>query len=725
MIVETAQSNVQIIGEVQKFKTSIDPKNIEYITTLLSSNLYSNPEQSFIREIVSNAWDSHIEAKTTNTPIIIKFSYSDNNWEITIRDFGTGLSPQRFKKIFCNIGSSTKRESNEFIGGFGIGRYSSLACSNTVYITSYYNGIMRLYIMIKDGNTITTNLVVEKITEEKNGIAITIKNITDINPYIDALKYVVFFPNIYIDGPAKTKLINEIKIKWYNNFAVASTIVDNKILLGNVLYPCNYEYLSRENSNFLYSIRRTGITIRFNIGELEITPNRENIIYNKNTINIINNRIQAAKEEIQHIIKQAVPSNYDNFREFWKITHFYIRYDFINNKYYYNNFKYRDRNDFVTKAPNDIMFKGKSFSELSISYINSFFNIILINFIGLYENEKFYRYKIPQAAYDRSSMKAEKLLILKHCNRVTQTIKDWIYNNYKDYTIVSYFDESDLKYYVSSAIIGFKENKETNVLIKFMYDYLISIAKVVDIESDSDFLSYKSKIKYTKSIPTIKNIILYKQEYPRAIKVYCNSIADCIKYLKSFKTGIILTDMSTDNEFYMGLAKVKGFKFIKARKSIVEAINKTKVSCIVDKNRLLSDDPSIIKLHSIQQVFTDVDCPSLYYSKEFLKIVPLLLQEPFKDIMTFNNKYKNSTYAALAYKCKKTDPYTIKICEKLKHYNTLYNKICKMCNINMYESSLNNLIIALIILRTKTFRINYSTYYEIKNNKILKILCKK
>ncbi len=121
MIINTKQSDIQVIGDIQEFKTSIDPKNLEYITTLLSSNLYSAPEKSFIREIVSNAWDSHVEAKTTDIPVIIRFKEDNNTfrWEITIRDFGTGISPQRFQEVYCNIGSSTKRESNEFIGGFG------------------------------------------------------------------------------------------------------------------------------------------------------------------------------------------------------------------------------------------------------------------------------------------------------------------------------------------------------------------------------------------------------------------------------------------------------------------------------------------------------------------------------------------------------------------------------------------------------------------------------
>lgn len=115
MIINAENSQVEVIGDIQEFKTGIDPKNLEFITTLLSSNLYSHPEQSFIREIISNAWDSQVEAGTTDIPVLVKIDFV--NRSVTIRDFGTGLSPERFKTIFCNIGSSTKRDSNDYIGG--------------------------------------------------------------------------------------------------------------------------------------------------------------------------------------------------------------------------------------------------------------------------------------------------------------------------------------------------------------------------------------------------------------------------------------------------------------------------------------------------------------------------------------------------------------------------------------------------------------------------------
>ena len=114
MIINQSESEVQVLGDVQKYKVSIDEKNINHIITILSSNLYSNPMQSFLRETVSNALDSQTEAGVFE-PVII--TLTDQN--LSIRDFGTGISPERFENIYINIGSSTKRESNDYIGSFG------------------------------------------------------------------------------------------------------------------------------------------------------------------------------------------------------------------------------------------------------------------------------------------------------------------------------------------------------------------------------------------------------------------------------------------------------------------------------------------------------------------------------------------------------------------------------------------------------------------------------
>jgi hypothetical protein len=124
-----AQSTTGSVGE---FRLSDDAKGIVF--QMLTDGIYSNPIGSIVREIASNCFDSHAEAGV-NTPVIVKRSYdetSDTHY-ISFIDYGVGMSPDRIENVYGVYLESTKRETNDQIGGFGIGGKTPLAYKRTTF----------------------------------------------------------------------------------------------------------------------------------------------------------------------------------------------------------------------------------------------------------------------------------------------------------------------------------------------------------------------------------------------------------------------------------------------------------------------------------------------------------------------------------------------------------------------------------------------------------------
>lgn len=335
MILEQNKANIETYGDIQQNKVSIDPRNAEHIISILSSNLYSNPEESFLRETISNAVDAHKEAGTKE-PIILLFKKNGSNYDIVIRDFGTGISPERFNQIYKFIGSSTKRESNEYIGSFGIGRFSALAVADVVNITSYYDGTANSYVMAKNGGGIDIDLIASTKTDEKNGVEIKIqtRNIAD---YSSAIRSLAYISNLYIriegfpegscnyDDNSFCSLIDQFnnrKVFAKKHFKCNSFVSRREaaIILGNIVYPIDlskimplskYNIGSFELKNILRNIQ-----IPFEIGSLDVTPNREALLYSPRTIQTLKSGIEEAIDEIVYEYEEFLKNN-DNILDYY------------------------------------------------------------------------------------------------------------------------------------------------------------------------------------------------------------------------------------------------------------------------------------------------------------------------------------------------------------------------------------------------------------------------
>lgn len=724
MIIDTSQGDVEVVGDIKEFKTSIDPKNLEFITTLLSSNLYSDPEQSFIREIVSNAWDSHVEAGTTDTPVIVRFSNSYNGKNITIRDYGTGLSPERFNEVYRNIGSSTKRDSNDYIGCFGIGHLSPFACTNTVYITSYYNGIAYYYVGSKSSNQITYHQLDERPTTEKNGVEVTLKNVGNIIPFDKALQFIVFFPNVYIDGANSADKINSAKLKRFKNFAAASIPIEHKLLLGNVLYPCNKYHLSYDAQQFINKLTNTGIVVKFDVGEINITPNRESIIYNSDTIKKIEDRIKEAKEELDSIIDAKLTKDYDHIEEYFETVGNTISYDPIEDTLKPYNFGYRVIPASMTST--SITYRGVDLRD-DIDGLRTIYSTILPNFRAVVYLDKLYNKRLPWDVRKNNILSCKKVLILNKGARLMESVKLYLKDNYNEYGVMTDLSVTDFKKWLKEEFktLPISQSKDFDFIADGVYEALMSKAKKLDLENDKGYLDFKEELSANKISGIVKEreTILYVWDNKGyRVKKNFKRFSQAVSYIKSLKKGVILTNMDGDETVFSTVAQLKHYAFIKARKDVVTDLKSLNMSCIVDTNWLINKDPMLSIVATIMKYFpngmSNIGIESLNYN------LPEDLVREFNRLKEIDATYRsNYIYRRLVGKASPTiDSYTEYLCLRLKKYLEKHKEASALVS---SEGGLGGTLTTAVVIKTKAYRVSKEAYNRVRNNKLIKVLCRK
>jgi hypothetical protein len=139
---------------------------------ILGKKLYSDPFKAIVQEYSTNAKDAHIEAGNTKPFDVHLPSIKDPTFRL--RDYGTGMSPERIETICCTYGESTKRETNENTGKFGLGFKAALAYTNSYGVVSYHDGKMYRYLVkVIDKLPTLMGEDTEPIeTDEPNGVSI-------------------------------------------------------------------------------------------------------------------------------------------------------------------------------------------------------------------------------------------------------------------------------------------------------------------------------------------------------------------------------------------------------------------------------------------------------------------------------------------------------------------------------------------------------------------------
>ena len=325
------QKNVDVSGdEFDGVEASIKDENLAHIIDLITRQQYRDPIGSIVREVTSNCFDSHIEAGVDD-PVVIRVNEDEEGVYISFIDVGVGLSPDRVKNVYLSYGSSTKRGSNKEIGGFGLGAKSPLAYQESFYVNTNHDGKHYEYIVHRGVKLPRMELLLTTDTQERNGteVRIYLKQTHDYVDFAKAFKrQLAYFNNVYIEDLVfRSRIDNAYTIIEGEHFKYRkdSGYDGLHLCIGVVAYPIDQSQFPSINR----SIWKIPVALKFNIGELVVTPERESVRYIEfvdddgneikdewgnvvSTKSVIHKKILQLVSELEDMYKAKTITSYDS-----------------------------------------------------------------------------------------------------------------------------------------------------------------------------------------------------------------------------------------------------------------------------------------------------------------------------------------------------------------------------------------------------------------------------
>ena len=276
-------SNLQTTG----FKIATSAKAFR----ILSSNLYKYKKRAIIRELCCNAVDGHVALDLSGVTPRSTFDVTLPtifDQQFSVRDYGIGLSRESVMNLYTTYFASTKSESDEFVGALGLGSKSPFAYTDTFSVTSWFDGIKTTYsAFIKDGEP-NIMVVNEEESSEPNGVEVTVPcGTNDTSEWIEEAERVFisfdkYRPNFVNRSSTDIKYIDFSKDRVYVTDRTKEYGCGVFAVMGGVVYPIPKQYWDGSFISLWANVK--AYYVKFELGELDITPSREELSLDDDTI---------------------------------------------------------------------------------------------------------------------------------------------------------------------------------------------------------------------------------------------------------------------------------------------------------------------------------------------------------------------------------------------------------------------------------------------------------
>lgn len=323
----------QGFNAVTDFTVEVNSKTFK----VLSDTIYKDKIGSIVRELSCNAFDSHTVAGIKDKPFDIHLPDAFEPY-FSIRDYGTGISPEDIIRVYTSYFTSTKDQSNDEVGAFGLGSKTPFSYTDAFTVISIYEGKKTIYnAHVSNGLPSIVAYGDPEPTDEPNGLEVTVSVETlDYKSFKEAVKRQLKF------FPVKPNIVNG-EVTWDNytptlsfqgftfykiersghSYYGRSNMAGLFLKQGPVAYPVDFDILNQylsskgiKSSPFYRYIERqsssyyTGIIIDMPIGTVEVTASREGISYSDVTIRNLFTKMDAIAREVFKDVKNKLNDAY-------------------------------------------------------------------------------------------------------------------------------------------------------------------------------------------------------------------------------------------------------------------------------------------------------------------------------------------------------------------------------------------------------------------------------
>jgi len=335
IIAENKSKKVVASHDFDSVDCTIDAEDMRYVASLLRNN-YSNTQLAVIREISANALDANLEANSKRSVEITLPSKMNPNF--CVRDFGGGLSQEDVFGLYSKYGKSTKRNSNNYIGAFGIGKFAPLSYGDNFTCVSYNGGTKSSYnIYVNELDDTKISKLHSEPSNEPTGLEIQVAiSEQDIDNFRDSCKkFFKHFPDK--DMPkflgADDKFIKRDKIlleskqdDWFFIESENSSYYyrhngKSHVIMGRVAYPLDSNaidvknYVTDESQIKVIEnlLEEPNFYLRVPLGCVKLHHSREALEYNKPTQKFVVQLMIQVVKEIQQLAQEKLADSEDLF----------------------------------------------------------------------------------------------------------------------------------------------------------------------------------------------------------------------------------------------------------------------------------------------------------------------------------------------------------------------------------------------------------------------------